>query len=148
MSLWGNPVGAALNHLLPRSGGKMAGDIDMGQNQLNGLKAPVNDDQAANKKYVDDTFRNSRKQYTVRLSADGWSGESAPYTQNVVLEEIQSEDRPYYGPVYSGDAALRIQEKLAYSCIDDLDTANGSVTFTCFDSKPDVDLTIQLEVFR
>lgn len=179
MSLWGNVVGAVLEHVLYRSGGTMTGSIDMGQNPIEGLKIPTADDQAANRKYVDDSVKvatgaaagaqatadkasaaasaaqtaaNSKatklSPFTVFLSASGWTGSSAPYTQSVELTDILAEDRPYYGPVYSGDTALRIREKLAYSCIDDLDTADGSVTFTCFDSKPDVDLNIQLEVFR
>lgn len=147
MSLWGNTVGSAQGHLLKRSGGDMTGAINMNGHPVTGLKAPESADQAANKKYVDDTVANSRKPYTVLLAADKWSGD-VPYTQVVTQEEITKTDRPYYGPVYSADTQTRIREKAAYSCIDDLDTANGSMTFTCFDSKPDTDLVIQLEVFH
>ena len=32
--------------------------------------------------------------------------------------------------------------------VDDLDTADGSVTFTCFEDKPGVNIPIQMEVNR
>lgn len=148
MSLWGNCVGAAQDHLLFRSGGKMAGDIDMSGFAVRGLGTPTEDDQAASKKYVEDTVKDFRKPFTVTLSAANWQGDNAPYTQTAAVKGILAADRPYYGPVYSSDTKLRIREKAAYSCVDDLDTADDTVTFTCFDSKPDVDLVIQLEVFR
>ena len=86
--------------------------------------------------------------FTAQLTASGWTGDTAPYTQTVALEGIMEEDDPYYGPVYSGDISQRIQERTAFGCIDDLDTSENSVTFTCFENKPVTDLTVQMEVFR
>lgn len=192
MSLWGNPVGAAMGHVLHLSGGTMSGGINMNKNVLNGLKIPESDDQAANRKYVVDSVSvataaaagaqstansavtaagnaasaasaaagaaanaqstaNSKAlkvPFTAQLTASGWTGDTAPYTQTVALEGILAEDDPYYGPVYSGDVSQRIQERTAFGCIDDLDTAENSVTFTCFENKPVTDLTVQMEVFR
>ena len=185
MSLWGNAVGAVLEHVLYRSGGTMTGSIDMGQNPIEGLKAPNYDDQATNKKYVDDSVKVAtgaaagaqatadaaaaaaasagraaeeaqntangkadRFVYTISVPASEWFGSTAPFTQAVSVREITSNDRPHYGVVYSSVAETRLKERDAFSCIDDLDTANGSVTFTCFDEKPAVNLTIQLEVIR
>jgi hypothetical protein len=39
-------------------------------------------------------------------------------------------------------------EKESYSYVDDLDTEDGFVTFTCFENKPTVTLNIQMEVNR
>lgn len=84
------------------------------------------------------------KIFTVAVPASGWSA-SAPYTQTIAVEGILATDTPHWGVVYS-DAALA--EKEAFSVVDELDTAAGSVTFTCFEEKPGVDLTIQMEVNR
>ena len=81
---------------------------------------------------------------TVSLPFDGWNG-TAPYTQTVALEGILATDQPHYGVVYSENWEA---EKEAFSLVDELDTADGSVTFTCFSEKPHIDLTIQLEVNR
>ena len=78
------------------------------------------------------------------LTASGWS-DTAPYTQTVAAEGILATDRPHYGVVYTDDYAA---EKEAFALIDDLETTAGSVTFTCFEEKPQVDLNIQLEVNR
>lgn len=84
------------------------------------------------------------KIFTVSVPASGWSA-SAPYTQTIAVEGILATDTPHWGVVYS-DAALA--EKEAFSVVDELDTADGSVTFTCYEEKPGVDLTIQMEVNR
>ena len=81
----------------------------------------------------------------VVLPASGWS-DAAPYTQTVSVSSILGTDRPIWGVMYSANNA--IAEKEAFALVDDLDTADGIVTFTCFEDKPEVDLTIQLEVNR
>lgn len=84
---------------------------------------------------------------SVTLLAAGWSA-NAPFTQTVEVEGILEDDRPHWGLVRSGDAAAKLAQKEAYALVDELETANGSVTFTCDEEKPEVDLTIQLEVNR
>ena len=81
---------------------------------------------------------------TVQLTAAGWSAE-APYTQTVTLDGILATDQPHYGVVYT---AAWEAEKEAFAVVDDLDTAENSLTFTCYEEKPEADLTIQLEVNR
>jgi DNA mismatch repair ATPase MutL len=95
---------------------------------------------------------NEAKNYTdskhmtaeVTLPASGWSS-AAPYTQTVAVEGILATDRPHYGVVYSHNWET---EKEAFSAVDELDTSDGSVTFTCYEEKPGADLTIQMEVNR
>lgn len=82
---------------------------------------------------------------SISLLAGDWLGDSAPYTQTVAVEDILASDRPHYGVVYSENATA---EKEAFAMVDDLDTAEGSLTFTCFESKPEIDLIVQLEVNR
>lgn len=101
--------------------------------------------------------------FTVSLPVTGWS-ETAPYTQTVTVEGILETDRPHWGLVYSSDVPTtqeegegeegetlhdhNIAEKEAYAMVDRLTTADGTVTFTCLEDKPEVDLTIQMEVNR
>ena len=80
----------------------------------------------------------------VTLTANGWS-EEAPYTQTIAMDGILETDQPHFGVVYSENWEA---EKEAFALVDELDTAHGSLTFTCFEEKPEADLTIQLEVNR
>ena len=107
------------------------------------LAAVENETYYASKDYVDS------KHFTesVLLPASGWSG-SAPYTQVIPVGRILASDTPHYGVIYSSDTETALAEKEAFAVVDDLDTASGSVTFTCFEEKPDIDLTVQLEVNR
>lgn len=98
----------------------------------------------ASREYVDNSIAATYMAAEVVLAATGWQGEG-PYTQTLAVEGILSTDRPHYGVVYSGNWEA---EKEAFSLVDELDTADGSITFTCFAEKPEADLTIQLEVNR
>lgn len=126
----------AADSALPKSGGAMSGYVT--------IPHPVQNTHPATKKYVDDKHQIL---YTT-LKADGWQGESAPYTQSVDLEGITGEDNPHYTAVYSGDINSVRAQKAAFSLVDKLETAENTVTFTCFDNKPEVDLVIQMEVNR
>lgn len=132
------------NDALPKAGGDMTGNINMGDKKVTGLGEPTDGKDAVNKKYVDD----KRTLFTVILPANGWIGDSAPFKQTIAVEGIQSEDRPHYGLVYSDDTETALAEKEAWALVDDLDTADGSVTFTCFEDKPEVSVTVQMEVHR
>lgn len=117
---------------LPRSGGDMTGPLT--------VQEPAQDANPATKAYVDHKHMGAN----VTLPAANWS-EEAPYTQTVAVEGILATDRPHYGVVYSDNWEA---EKEAFALVDTLDTAEGSVTFTCFAEKPEADLTIQMEVNR
>lgn len=105
---------------------------------------PTENAHAANKGYVDE----KRKEFTTTLTANNWTGNTAPYTQRIGIEGILSTDRPHYGAVYDDNHDIRYAQKEAFALVDDLDTENGVVIFTCFEDKPSVNITIQMEVNR
>lgn len=143
MIIKSNTVGHPLPD--PRKGLNMEGGINMNGNPLSGLPAPMEDNDAATWKAAKDYADSLHFFIGAFLPATGWS-ESAPYTQTVAAAGIVETDRPIWGVVYSENNA--IAEKEAFALVDDLDTADGSITFTCFEEKPEADLTIQLEVNR
>lgn len=128
---------------LPRAGAVMEGSIDMNGFGIDNLPAPETEGSAANRFYVD----GKRKLFSVTLLAANWNG-GGPYTQTVAVKGILSTDMPHYGAVYSADPEARLDQKEAFAMVDDLYTASNSVTFACFEDKPSVDLSIQMEVLR
>ena len=132
------------NDSLSINGGVMKGDIAMSGNRITGLAEPSSFTDVATKGYVD----GRRKLFTVTLLADNWTGIEAPYKQTINVDGITNAHTPHYGPVFSDDLGTSIAEKEAYMLVDDLETFDGSVIFTCFADKPVVDLIIQMEVFQ
>ena len=124
----------------------MANNFDMNGNKIINVLAPDNPAEAANKEYVD----GKRITATVSLKSSGWATTtgSAPYTQTVAVAAVLASDTPHWGVVYSESDSLRKAEKEAFALVDDMDTDDGSVTFTCFEERPETDLTIQMEVNR
>lgn len=121
---------------LARAGGDMTGPVTVPE--------PTEINHPATKGYVDSRIDTAHMAAQVTLPASGWS-EGAPYTQVIVLPGILPTDRPHFGVVYTENWEA---EKEAFALVDELDTADGSVTFTCFGEKPSSNLTIQLEVNR
>jgi hypothetical protein len=139
MAARADAVGAAIAKLLPLAGGEMTGALT--------VLEPTAAGHAANKNYVDTKVAGAHLAAQVTLAANGWSG-SGPFTQKVNVSGVLASDRVHYGVVYSRNAQTALAEKEAFALVDDLDSAAGSVTFTCFEEKPEVDLTVQLEVNR
>ena len=112
--------------------------------QTAAANAQATADNAAPKEYVDA----KRKVFSFTLTVNDWVGDAAPYTQTIGIEGILATDMPHYSAVYSEDQETRLTQKEAYALVDDLDTADGSVTVTCFEEKPAVNIPIQMEVNR
>jgi hypothetical protein len=125
-------VGDELKRKFDKTGGSITGAMT--------IQEPTVAANPATKKYVDGKYMFAM----VELPASGWSAD-APYVQTVDVPGILDTDRPHYGVVYTDNWEA---EKAAFAAVDDLDTADGSVTFICFEEKPEADLTIQLEVNR
>lgn len=115
--------------------------------EFNGLNIVAMAPMFTAEKPIADRFTHTEELRAV-LIASGWTGDAAPYTQTVQVEGITVDDSPDYWPVYSGTNDEMIAQKEAYAVIDRLTTADGSITVICFEEKPEVDITIGMEVHR
>jgi hypothetical protein len=140
-------TGDALNQKLPKSGGSMTGGINMGGKAISNLANPSADTDAANKGYVREQVSGTYKPFTATLSAAGWS-ENAPYTQKVNVSGVLQSDRPHVGLVPSDDTDTALAQEESWGYVSRGVTADGSITFTCYEDKPQVDIPLQIEVNR
>ena len=138
----GNAETNAKEASLPRAGGTMTGNIDLGGNALTNVKAPAAATDAATKGYVD----GKRRTFTATLGT-AWTG-SGPYTQTVAVSGILAADMPHVMPVYDAVNATAIAQKEAWSCVSKAEAAAGGIKFTCFEDKPMAGIPIQIEVMR
>ncbi len=138
----GNAETNAKNASLPRAGGAMTGNISMGGNTVQGLKAPADGADAATKDYVD----GKRKTFTATVGT-GWTG-SGPYTQTVAIAGILATDMPHVVPVYDADNTTAQAQREAWGCVSRGVAAAGGIQFTCFEDKPEAAIPIQIEVMR
>lgn len=115
-----------------------------GKATVTGVKEPSSDSDVATKGYVD--RQNSIK--SVTLTAAGWTGTAAPYTQTVKVDGITEDDNPVMVSMLAAGATPDTQK--AYNkafgiiCSGTGTTANGSVTFSVY-SKPATDITVGLK---
>ena len=132
---------------LPKSGGSMTGNINMGGKAISNLANPSADTDAANKGYVREQVSGTYKPFTATLSAEGWTG-SGPYTQRVTVSGVLQSDRPHVGLVPSDDTDTALAQEESWGYVSRGVTADGSITFTCYEDKPQVDIQLQIEVNR
>lgn len=128
--------------VLPKSGGTMTGNLDMGGYALKNLKVPKEDTDAATKAYADA----KRKTFSAAIGT-GWEGEG-PYTQTVTVEGILETDMPHITPVYGEENETAIQQREAWGYVSQAKAAADGIAFTCFEVKPDAEIPIQIEVMR
>lgn len=117
---------------------------DNAQTAANNAQTAAENAERNAKDYAD----GKRKLFTATLTTNDWVGDAAPYTQTIGIEGILETDRPHYSAVYDADQEVRLAQKEAFAMVDELDTADGNVTFTCFEDKPEVNIPIQMEVNR
>lgn len=88
--------------------------------------------------------------YTTTLTALGWADTSgnAPFTQNVNIQGILATDTPFVDVVLSSTTETAKSQLEAFSCLSKIETADGSITATCLDTKPTIDIPIKLKVIR
>lgn len=132
---------------LPSTGGLMTGHIVMNSNQVKMLGAPSDNADAANKSYVD-TALNSVKTVSVSatLTVAGWSA-SAPYTQSVTVSGLTDTKRAMAYPVYGSNTATNLALKEACGMVSFASRSGSTLTFTCLEDKPTVNIPITVEVY-
>lgn len=137
---------AQINDKLSVTGGKITGDIEMSGNRITEIGNPVNDGDAVTKKYVDD----KRQNFTVVLTANGWTESGGMYTQRIPVSAILGDDNESVKswPVYSGDKATIEAIRDAAANVTFATTSRGAVTFTCIGETPSVDIPVIVEVSR
>ena len=77
-----------------------------------------------------------------------WVGDDAPYTQAVAIDGILASDTPHVTPVYTGDLDNKVAQMEAWGMISDGEAGDGVIVFSCFEDKPEVEVSVQIEVNR
>lgn len=132
---------------LPSVGGLMTGDIVMNGNKVTGLGAPSGNADAANKGYVDTALANAKTvSVSATLTVAGWAG-SAPYVQSVTIEGMTDAKKAMAYPVYGSDTPTNIALKEACGMVSFASRSGSTLTFTCLEDKPTVDIPITVEVY-
>lgn len=84
---------------------------------------------------------------TAALPSYGWSA-TAPYTQTVQVAGLLATDTPLVDVVLSTTLAPRIAQREAFGYVSMITTTAGSITVTCDEDKPTIDMTLAIKVVR
>lgn len=85
--------------------------------------------------------------YNITLPSSGWSS-IAPYTQKLIIQGILATDVPVVDVVLSSTTSTAVSQLEAWMNVSKIETADGSITATCFEELPAIDIPIQLKVVR
>ena len=99
---------------------------------------------------VAETYAPKGFTWTGTLTAAGWSGSAAPYTQTLTISGMQATDNPFLGPNYTSTDVDTVKgQEEAFSLIGRIDSGAGTVTVYVYeDSKPEIDIPILIKVVR
>ena len=140
-------LGAENVGALPSVGGLMTGNIVMNSHQIKVLGAPTDSADAATKGYVDTALSNAKTiAKTATLTSTGWSA-SAPYTQSVTVSGLTDTKRAMAYPVYGSNTATNLALKEACGMVSFASRSGSTLTFTCLEDKPTVNIPITVEVY-
>ena len=91
------------------------------------------------------TIQTSKVDKTCTFLATGWSS-TVPYTQTVAVEGIAESLNPRIDIIVSDNVVTGKKEEIAFSYVTKVTTGDGILTAYCYETKPDVDLNIMIEV--
>ena len=91
------------------------------------------------------TIQTTKMDKTCTFLATGWS-DTVPYTQTVTVEDITESFNPRIDIIISDNVVTGKKEEIAFSYVTKVTTGNGILTAYCYETKPDVDLNIMIEV--
>lgn len=77
------------------------------------------------------------------LTAEGWVGSEAPFTQSIIIEGLLASDTPVIGLMASSNMETATAQWEAMGAVYRIDTADGSLTAMA-NTKPNMDLTLQI----
>lgn len=142
----------SVDGLLDKAGGTMTGNIDMGGNRVKGCNVPVDSSDAATKEYVDSGVSGVKTAVktavvSITLTAAGWAGSNAPYVQPVTVTGLTDAKRAAAYPVYGTVADDNLELKEACGMVSFASRDGSTVTFTCLEDKPEVDIPVCVEVY-
>ena len=100
--------------------------------------------EAARQAALEATEGMKREVISVTLTAEGWS-DTAPYTQTVAVPGM-TDDKDFLAPYLepTGNESEDIAAQVALSCISGGTTDTDSVTFYCYEEKPQTTITVHM----
>lgn len=85
--------------------------------------------------------------FTATITAAGWTGDAAPYTNEVTVTGLTADDNPFVDMIASSTFETAETEIEAFANIYRMVTAENKLTVYAAE-KPTVDITIQIKVVR
>ena len=83
---------------------------------------------------------------TVTLTAAGWQGVSAPYTQTVSFSGMTSNVIPEISVIISSTVQTGLEQQKQWSYVTRAVSETDSITFYCYKTKPTIDLAVNVKV--
>ena len=83
---------------------------------------------------------------TATLTTGGWVG-SGPYAQTISVQGLTNGRRCMVHPAYGDDVDANLAMQQAAGCISYAKRDGQNVTFTCLEDKPEVDISVDVEVY-
>ena len=91
------------------------------------------------------TVQTTKIDKTCTFLTTNWSN-TVPYTQTVAVEGITESLNPRIDIIISDNVVTGKKEEIAFSYVTKVTTGDGILTAYCYETKPDVDLNIMIEV--
>lgn len=125
--------------------------LDLKVDKVQGKALSTNDFTNADRTKLDGIANGATKNtinlYNATILASSWSS-SAPYTYTLSAQGFLSDDTVIFDVVLSSSSSTAISELESWSYISKFEISTDSITATCLESKPTVDLALNMLLLR